>query len=118
MLAEKERLSKNKYVYCVFISPSGKGLKAIVKIPAQVENHRSYFNSLKTYFKSPNFDATCKNVSRVCYESYDPLIYINKTSSVWDKIEEEEFNEINRIKATFTDFEKALYYKSDTLNYT
>tara|TARA_R100000781_G_scaffold114010_1_gene83805 strand:+ start:1219 stop:3639 length:2421 start_codon:yes stop_codon:yes gene_type:complete len=102
MLAEKERLSKNKYVYCVFISPSGKGLKAIVKIPSEVENHRSYFNSLKTYFKSPHFDSTCKNVSRVCYESYDPLLVINRTSSVWEKIEEEEYAEKDKFKDKVT----------------
>ncbi len=96
LLQEKERLSKNKYIYSVFISPSGKGLKALVKIPNNPDNHKSYFLSLQSFFNSPYFDITSKNVSRVCYESYDPLIYINKTSSVWDKIEEEEFNEINR----------------------
>jgi hypothetical protein len=96
LLQEKERLSKNKYIYSVFISPSGKGLKALVKIPNDPDNHKSYFLSLQSFFNSPYFDITSKNLSRVCYESYDPLIYINKTSSVWDKIEEEEFNEINR----------------------
>jgi hypothetical protein len=96
LLQEKERLSKNKYIYSVFISPSGKGLKALVKIPNDPDNHKSYFLSLQSFFNSPYFDITSKNLSRVCYESYDPLIYVNKTSSVWDKIEEEEFNEINR----------------------
>ena len=96
LLQEKERLSKNKFIYSVFISPSGKGLKALVKIPNDPDNHKSYFLSLQSFFNSPYFDKTSKNLSRVCYESYDPLIYINKTSSVWDKIEEEEFNEINK----------------------
>ena len=94
LLQEKERLSKNKYVYSVFISPSGKGLKAIVKIPPIPENHVSYFNSLEKHFNSPQFDKTCKNVSRVCYESYDPLIHINENASVWDKQEEKEYNEV------------------------
>ena len=93
MLQEKERLTKNKYVYSVFISPSGKGLKALVKIPTQPEQHVNYFKSLEVYFKSPQFDTTSKNISRVCYESYDPLIYINETSSLWDRIEEEEYTE-------------------------
>lgn len=96
LLQEKERLSKNKYIFSVFISPSGKGLKALVKIPSEPENHKSYFLSLQSFFNSDYFDKTSKNLSRVCYESYDPLIYINKTSSVWDRIEEEEFNEINK----------------------
>ena len=50
LLQEKERLSKNKYVYSVFISPSGKGLKAIIKIPPIADNHKSYFNSLENKF--------------------------------------------------------------------
>ncbi len=98
LLQEKERLSKNKYIYSVFISPSGKGLKALVKIPPNVDNHRNYFNSLKKYFKSDFFDVTSKNVSRVCYESYDPLIYLSKNSSIWDKIEEQEYVEKTKYK--------------------
>ena len=94
LLQEKERLSKNKYVYSVFISPSGKGLKAIVKIPPLPDNHVSYFNSLEKHFNSPQFDKTCKNISRVCYESYDPLIHINENASVWDKQEEKEYTEV------------------------
>ena len=93
MLQEKERLSKNKFIYSVFISPSGKGLKALVKIPPNVDNHKSYFNSLQKHINSPYFDTTSKNVSRVCYESYDPLIYIYKNSKVWDKVEEKEYVE-------------------------
>ncbi len=42
MLQEKEKLSKDKYVYSVFISPSGNGLKVLVKIPPSTEDHKSY----------------------------------------------------------------------------
>jgi hypothetical protein len=94
MLQEKERLSKDKYVYSVFISPSGNGLKALVKIPEDVDNHKNYFNSLENHFKSPHFDTTSKNISRVCYESYDPLIFINEISSLWDTIEESLYQEV------------------------
>ena len=98
LLQDKETLSKNKYVFSVFISPSGNGLKVLVKIPADAENHTNYFNSLEKYFNSPYFDKTSKNISRVCYESYDPLIHVNENSSVWDTIEEREYVEVNRIK--------------------
>lgn len=98
LLQDKENLSKNKYVYSVFISPSGNGLKVLVKIPADADNHTNYFNSLDKYFNSEYFDKTSKNVSRVCYESYDPLIYINENSSVWDVIEEAEYTEVNRMR--------------------
>ena len=98
MLQEKEKLTKNKFVFSVFISPSGKGLKVLVKVPKDVDNHKNYFSSLNKYFNSPYFDTTSKNVSRVCYESYDPLVHINLTSSLWDKIEEVEFVELNKYK--------------------
>ena len=95
MLQEKETLCKDKYVYSVFISPSGNGLKVLVKIPQDPDNHVNYFNALSKHFDSQHFDKTCKNLSRVCYESYDPLIHINENSSVWDKIDEPEYKEVN-----------------------
>ena len=94
LLGAKQGFSENNYVYSVFLSPSGNGLKVLVKIPNDEENHTNYFNSLKTYFNSEYFDKTCKNVSRVCYESYDPLIHVNDKASVWDKIEEPEYKEV------------------------
>ena len=96
LLQDKETLCKDKYVMAVFISPSGDGLKVLVKIPADVDNHVNYFNALNTHFNSPNFDKVTKNVSRVCYESYDPLTHINLNSSVWDKISEPEYTEVNK----------------------
>jgi hypothetical protein len=102
MLKEKETLSKDKYVYSVFVSPSGNGLKVLVKIPEDSDNHVNYFNSLQNHFQSENFDKTSKNVSRVCYESYDPFIYLNLNSSVWTTIEEPEYKEINTHQDTPT----------------
>jgi|TARA_R100000081_G_scaffold90701_2_gene66507 hypothetical protein len=95
LLSDKERLTKDKFVYSVFISPSGNGLKALVKIPQDIDNHVNYFNSLDNHFNSEYFDKTCKNISRVCYESYDPLIYINENSSIWDTIEDVEYREVS-----------------------
>ncbi len=95
LLQDKDKLTKDKFVYSVFISPSGNGLKALVKIPADVDNHKNFFNALNKHFDSEHFDKMCSNVSRVCYESYDPLIYVNENSSVWDKIDEPEYVEVN-----------------------
>ena len=40
MLSEKQRLIDDKYVMSVFVSPSGNGLKALIKIPKDIENHK------------------------------------------------------------------------------
>ena len=98
LLQDKENITKNKFVYSVFISPSGLGLKVLVKIPKDAENHVNYFNSLAKHFDNPRFDVTCKNLSRVCYESYDPLIYVNENSSEWDKIEEKVYEEKHSLR--------------------
>lgn len=98
LMSDKDQLSKNKYVYSVFVSPSGNGLKALIKIPKDPDNHVGYFRALEEYFQSEYFDKACKNISRVCYESYDPLIHINETSSLWDKIAEHEYRPIDKYK--------------------
>ena len=94
MIQDKEKMMKDKYTFCVFISPSGNGLKVLVKIPNDAENHVKYFQSLENYYNSNHFDTTSKNISRVCYESYDPLIYLNENSTVWETIEETEYREV------------------------
>ena len=94
LLQDKENLTKDKFVYSVFISPSGNGLKVLVKIPTEIANHKNYFNALNNHFDSPYFDKMCSNISRVCYESYDPLIFINENSSIWETIDEIEYTEV------------------------
>jgi len=94
MKDERTRLAKDRYVYSVFTSPSGNGLKALVRIPQDIDNHISYFNALEKHFNSEHFDKTCKNVSRVCYESYDPLIHINESSELWTGLEDTKHIEV------------------------
>ena len=96
MKEEKDALSKDKYVYSVFISPSGDGLKALVRIPKDPDNHKNYFNSLEKHFNSKYFDKTSKNLSRVCYESYDPNIFINEDSETWTTVDDYEYVEMDK----------------------
>jgi len=95
MKDERDRLSKDRYVYSVFTSPSGNGLKALVRIPQDADNHTNYFNALEKHFNSEHFDTTCKNISRVCYESYDPLIFINEDSELWAGVVERDYVEVD-----------------------
>lgn len=102
LLDDKSILSADAHSYSVFVSPSGNGLKVIVKIPADVDNHKNYFNSLEKHFNSRYFDTTSKNISRVCYESYDPEIYINVDSKLWDTLEEAEYVELDKSSSITT----------------
>lgn len=77
----KAQLAKDNTVYAAFISPSGNGVKALVRIPK--ENHLGSFLALKE--KYPDIDEACKDVARVCYESYDPELYVNPKAKIFTK---------------------------------
>jgi len=62
-----------------------------VKIPPEIDSHKNYFLALQKFYDSPYFDRTCKNISRVCFESYDPLLFVNENSITWTKKVEEEY---------------------------
>jgi len=89
-------LAKEPFIYSAFISPSALGVKALVRIPKDAENFTLYFNALEKYFNSEHFDKSGKDISRFCFESYDPEIYINTEAIQWDAIELEEYSEIGK----------------------
>lgn len=85
--AKQEELINVPYVYACWISPSGKGLKCLVRI-SDGSKHREHFAALQDLF--PDVDKSGVNPSRVCYESYDPEIYINESASVFTTIKTTE----------------------------
>ena len=94
----RDTLTADDYTMAVFTSPSGDGLKSIVKIPkCDRDEHKLYFVALEKYFDCEYFDTSCKNISRACYESFDSEIYINYDSAIWtEKAEEEGYNYTDR----------------------
>lgn len=90
MMRFKDEICDDKFTMSAFISPSGDGVKVLVKIPKDIENHRRYFLALEKHYNNEHFDTSCKNISRVCYESFDEDIYINEFSLIWDTLEDEE----------------------------
>ena len=72
------RLVKTPCVYCVFVTPSGDGLKALVlhdnTDPAM---HGDLYNQLLDRFNIVNPDTSCRDLARRNYLSYDPNIWVN-----------------------------------------
>lgn len=76
----KDSLKSNDYIFSCWISPSGNGVKALVKIPV-IENDIEYkqiFKQLSDIFT--NLDSSGSDISRLCFESFDADIYINLDS--------------------------------------
>jgi hypothetical protein len=106
-------LSKNNFVKAAWISPSGNGVKCLVMI-ADGQKHREHFQALQEIF--PQVDKSGINVSRVCYESYDPEIIINKTVKPFVKIKKLEVVKERQVQTeneTFNHILKWLSNKGD-----
>ena len=110
--AYKNILCTDDYVYAVWVSPSGDGLKALVKV-SNPERHRDHFRALVKYFdKQYNLevDASGANESRACFESYDPNICIKEDAQTFGGMTSEEGEKKNtqavQIDTDFTDYQK------------
>ena len=81
----KEQCKKLNYVYSAFVTPSGKGLKVLIKTNATAENYREIELKVATAFQHDTGairDNHCKDIARIQFVSYDPNIYINENSSL------------------------------------
>lgn len=104
VFSEKERLMKNPYVYSVFLSISGKGLKVLVKVPESLdaESHKLYYRAIAEDF-GVDEDRRAQDVARYTNVTYDPDLYLNPGALVWDKtVEVKEEMTINPDTANYT----------------
>lgn len=85
MQADRAKLQADKHCLAVWISPSGKGLKMLVRIPETVEDseYKNYFNAIEQHFDNPHFDTNTKDIARACFVSYDPDLFINWDALTW-----------------------------------
>jgi len=94
------------YTYACFRSPTGNGLKVFVKVSTSHEEHSAmYINVQKHYEKivEVESDAKCKDITRLCFVSYDPELYQNiksktfaiKTSTIAKELRENKNSLIN-----------------------
>jgi hypothetical protein len=89
--AERKRLMDCPYVYMMFTSPSGNGLKVVIRTPESTKfEHKRRFEAYKEYINSDYFDVANSNVSRVCFESYDPDAYLNEFCEVFQGITQDK----------------------------
>ncbi len=84
------------YTYASFISPSGKGLKIIVKVSSTKEHHKEAYNQVVAYYEQAlniDIDTSGSDISRLCFMSYDEDCFINSNADIFEvniKLEEEK----------------------------
>ena len=105
----KPLIGTDEYVRACWTSPSGDGLKVLVKV-TNPERHRDHFRALKAYFEKTyalDVDPSGINESRLCFESHDPEMITNPDSRGFGHLlAETSAPEVPVQREIVTDYEK------------
>lgn len=78
------------YTYASFVSPSGKGLKIIVKVNTQKEHHKEAYKQVMTYYEQAlniDIDTSGSDICRLCFVSYDKEIHIKNNADTFQVVQ-------------------------------
>jgi hypothetical protein len=76
----RDKLARDRHVMAAFVSPSGEGVKALLRVPADSATHEQAFDAAKRYFEAlcgHEIDAKCRDVGRLCFVSFDDGLAVN-----------------------------------------
>lgn len=100
----RDSLKEYPFIYAAWVSPSGTGVKALCKIKYP-EKHRDHFSYLiNNVFR--DLDRSGINVDRICFESYDPQIWVNESCTEMDGLQDSRPPEFTSRKPANLDEEK------------
>jgi hypothetical protein len=88
----KDRMRTDPYIHCVFISPSGNGLKVFMEVNNEdPKRHKIAFEVCKEYLEgnysnivSFEVDASGKDYTRLCFVSHDPEAHYNYSGETFE----------------------------------
>ena len=86
LVSVRSRVEELKFTYSCFISPGGKGLKILVRVFSRPVLHKQAFNQVKDYYErelNVLIDPSGKDVTRLCFVSWDELLYLNPSSAIF-----------------------------------
>jgi putative DNA primase/helicase len=73
----RAKIQADPFTFALFSSPSGTGLKVLVRIPPDKSQHRQHYEALVRHYASPYLDISGKDPARACFLSWDPELYVN-----------------------------------------
>ena len=82
----KHLANQSEFTFASFISPSGNGLKILVKINSDKANHKEAFLLVQAHYESflkLEIDKSGKDVTRLCFYSWDENLYLNENSKTF-----------------------------------
>jgi hypothetical protein len=82
----KSIAAQSEFTYACFISPSGNGLKILVKIETPKTEHKETFLKVQAYYENIlklEIDKSGKDLTRLCFYSWDENLYLNENSKTF-----------------------------------
>ena len=75
-----QKAALQPHTFAAFVSPSGNGVKIIVAVSGSADTHKAAFTQVATHYQQAlqvTIDPSGKDVSRLCFMSYDPTCFRN-----------------------------------------
>lgn len=97
------------YTLACFKSPSGNGLKVFIQVDSLLQHHDLAYKQVQDYYEKQldiNADPKCKDVTRLCFVSFDENAYYNPLATIFavnTKVEEKVVNQSVQITSNNTD---------------
>jgi len=82
----KSIAAQSEFTYACFISPSGNGLKILVKIDTPKTEHKETFLKVQAHYENIlklEIDKSGKDLTRLCFYSWDENLYLNENSKTF-----------------------------------
>jgi hypothetical protein len=79
----REKLEKSPHVFALFLSPTGYGLKPVLRVRADASCHKGSFRAVEKHVYElcgVQVDQKCKDSARLCFMSHDPELYVNENA--------------------------------------
>lgn len=89
----KHKANQSEYTYASFISPSGNGLKILVKVNTTKEDHKETFLAIQKHYETllnQEIDKSGKDITRLCFYSFDDNLYQNENAKTFVTKEQNE----------------------------
>jgi hypothetical protein len=94
-----------EFTYACFISPSGNGLKILVKVSSLINEHKESFLAIQDHYEkllNLEIDKSGKDITRLCFYSWDENLYLNENAAVFAN-EVKQLVIANEVKQTLPD---------------
>ena len=85
----KHLANQSEFTFASFVSPSGNGLKILVKIDTPKAEHKETFLKVQAHYENIlklEIDKSGKDLTRLCFYSWDENLYLNENATVFASV--------------------------------